>query len=144
MVISCREAERVLLVMIEPYRPARKMFDAFLQAAPDSSQGRQPFHHVIFLGDVVYANDYQYDPDLKLLDVVESAWTGACQALRLPRTDRTYKVGTAEEAADLTRKLAEACGGPMYALTFGLWPGDLHLAARLPVDFGQNYIVTPE
>ena len=130
--------------MIEPYRPARKMFDASLQAFPESRAGKQVFDYVIFFSDVVYRDSYQYDPEMKLLDILEEAWSDACNALNLPRTEKTYKLPTTEDAVDLTRELAKKAAGQLFALTFSVWPGDLHLAARLPVDFGQGCSIVPE
>lgn len=125
-------------MVVEPYRPARKMFDAFLTTLSRT----QPITHVIFASDVVYRSSYNYDPSLILLDDLSSAWSAACAAARM-QTGQMIKVATIEDAVDRARKLAKDEAEQAWALTISVWPGDVHCAARLPVDFGRGCIVTP-
>lgn len=154
--MSCRQAVRILVFVIEPYRPQVQVFKNL--AISMGEPGReQPYDYIILHSDVLRpggtlayicevllqtddaGSDFQYDPQLLLVDEMARNWEKANGHLK-PKPKQIFKLYTIQDAIELIRDLAAGKHSDLGVdvLFSPTWGGDLHNLTGIPVRYKQQ------
>lgn len=134
------------------------MLHNIIQALQTTPDYRPPFDHVIFGNDILriggecilqhcilgvralsHLADYQNNPSLSELDVLEGYWRAECCS-RHPATQpcSVIKLSTVQEGVETVRRIALDAGkSGADCFSVSVWPGDIHTLTGIPIQFSK-------